>query len=319
MLSQHAGDAGQKIGVVREKRRGEELFRRLGADRHPVAVVVVELVLSDEIGVRASNVLDPLLHRIVVSLEEPLVAVAAIESPGNDDARVSPTGRAVRRHHESGRDVGKSTLLRLGVANVLEPLREERCHVDVEARRAREDLGVPHPAEPLVALRAIGRNRKEIPSLAPDDVLLELVEERARGLESTCLRSRRVDHHRGQRVESGLSRMSPDLGVAKPVEGEVRLEDFGASALGDVDVRRSSRPQIRGVEVPIGGEHLREADLDPCSRLGLDSEPGEPHEVLSEVEDVNSRRRLGAIRRGDLLDALDERRVLSHQLGLRRR
>jgi hypothetical protein len=120
-----------------------------------------------------------------------------------------------------------------------------------------------------------------------------------------------------QSIESGLSRVSPDLGVAKPVEGEVRLEDFGAAASRDVDVRRPSGPQIRGIEISVGGEHFREAHLDPGARFGLDPESGEPHEVLAEVEDVNPGD--GSVRPLADLSMRSTREVLSHQLRLRRR
>ncbi len=58
----------------------------------------------------------------------------------------------------------------LRVGHVIEPLGEERGDVPVVAGGAGEDLGVAQPAEPLVALRAVGGHADEVAALAPVDV-----------------------------------------------------------------------------------------------------------------------------------------------------
>ena len=64
--------------------------------------------------------------------------------------------------------------------HVAQPLREEAGHVHVEARGAREGLGIPGPAQPLVPLRAVGGHVEEVALLSPEDVVLELVQQRVR-------------------------------------------------------------------------------------------------------------------------------------------
>src|SRR5215211_9107755 len=80
---------------------------------------------------------------------------------------------------QQGGHIGESAFGRLGVFDVGHPLLEEGGDVHVEGGRADEDLGVAHPTEALVALRAVGRHAEEVATLAPDDVLLEFVNQRA--------------------------------------------------------------------------------------------------------------------------------------------
>src|SRR5213079_933001 len=68
-----------------------------------------------------------------------------------------------------------------------QPLREETRDIHVERGRPREHLGISCPSEPLVALRAVGGHVEKVAALPPDDVVLELVEQRVRGYECPCL------------------------------------------------------------------------------------------------------------------------------------
>ena len=71
---------------------------------------------------------------------------------------------------QPGRDVGEGPGWVLGVGHVVQPLSEERGNVPVVAGGAGEDLGIAEPAEPLVALRAVGGDADEVAALAPVDV-----------------------------------------------------------------------------------------------------------------------------------------------------
>ena len=61
------------------------------------------------------------------------------------------------------RDVGEGPRGQLGVGHVIQPLGEERRDVAVVAGGAGEDLGVAQPAEPFVALRAVGGTLMKLP------------------------------------------------------------------------------------------------------------------------------------------------------------
>jgi hypothetical protein len=62
--------------------------------------------------------------------------------------------------------------------HILQPFGQEGGDVHVERRRSRERLRVARPSKPLVALRTIGRHVHEIAFLAPDNVVLQLIQER---------------------------------------------------------------------------------------------------------------------------------------------
>jgi hypothetical protein len=68
------------------------------------------------------------------------------------------------------------TYLRL--LDIIEPLREEGRHVGIEGGCPGIDLCVSHPAETLVALRAIGRHLDEVGPLRPRGVLPKLCHHR---------------------------------------------------------------------------------------------------------------------------------------------
>ena len=167
---------GHQLRVVGPVRGREHVARRLLADRQPVAVVVAAPRGPQEVGVVALQVGDVALHRVPVALDQPQVAVAAPRDPRHDDPGVRPRRRAVALEREPRRDVGVRALGRLRVEHVVAPLGQERGDVHVQRRGGHEHLRVGEPAEPLVALRAVGRHRDEVAALAPVDVPPELVD-----------------------------------------------------------------------------------------------------------------------------------------------
>ena len=92
-------------------------------------------------------------------------------------------GPAVVAGHLDRRDHGELAVGALAVGQVDQPLGEERLHVAVERGRADVDLGVAGPAQPLVALGAVGGDVDEVGSLRPVDVAVQLVEHRVGAVE----------------------------------------------------------------------------------------------------------------------------------------
>ena len=62
-------------------------------------------------------------------------------------------------------------------------LGEERRNVHVEGSRADEYLRIARPSQTLIALRAIGWDIKKIALLPPDDIALQLVDQRVGTIE----------------------------------------------------------------------------------------------------------------------------------------
>lgn len=84
--------------------------------------------------------------------------------------------------------------------DILQPPTEESSGVVYEIRRTRKGIDIPSPAESLIALRAVSRDREEVATHRPDDVLVEFVKERVRAVEEPRPLQVRVDHDGRDRV-----------------------------------------------------------------------------------------------------------------------
>ena len=160
-------------------------------EREPVAELPSRS--PDEIRARpAPRVIDPRAHTRILALEDSSVAIREVHRPGNDDRGVGPARGAreacrvaaqwIRNH--PGYTAARVLIRR----HIRQPLREETGDVHVERGSAREHLGISRPSETLVALRAVSRHVEKIAALTPDDVAMQLVEQRVRGHETPCLR-----------------------------------------------------------------------------------------------------------------------------------
>ena len=72
---------------------------------------------------------------------------------------------------------------RCSAARSTQPVPQEVRDIEEERGGRREDGDVAGPAEPLVALRAVGRHVEEVAAQAPDDVAVQLVEQLVGALE----------------------------------------------------------------------------------------------------------------------------------------
>ena len=116
----------------------------------------------------------------------PRVAEALVEHPRHDHRGVAPGRRggvSGRRQHMSGRRTARRRPGVLLGGEVGSQDARKPAHVVEEAGGGREHLDVAGPAQPLVALRAVGRDVEEVAAHAPDDVLVQPVEQRVGALE----------------------------------------------------------------------------------------------------------------------------------------
>ena len=138
----------------------------------------------------------------------------------------------------------------------------------LKAAVGKKACGVARPSQPLVALRAVGGNVEEVALLAPDDVLLELVDEGLRGLE--LARRRAISEWTTTPVTASGVELAREAGhghVAEAEEGEVRLEGLDAASLQRVFERGLRLAQVGGVEVPVLVEDLGVTEGDAsCPR-----------------------------------------------------
>ena len=121
---------------------------------------------------------------LVLRGQDARITVPFVKRPGNHHSGIAPHGR---RHGLPGQDVGHDKrhnapcLLLLG-SEVGQPELQEAGRIVEEGCSGREDLDVAGPAQPLVALRAVGRYVEEVAPHAPYDVLVQPVDERVGAL-----------------------------------------------------------------------------------------------------------------------------------------
>jgi hypothetical protein len=93
-----------------------------------------------------------------------------------------------------------------------------------------------------------------------------------------------VEHDPGDRFDVCLLDPARDLDVAKPVEGEARLEHLAFRRTPQrVDVRLPGTPQDFGIELSSLIENLCVADRDCRPRLAAHPDPQPAHHVLAEI------------------------------------
>jgi hypothetical protein len=79
-------------------------------------------------------------------------------------------------------------------AQIAQPFGEEAGGVHIEASGTDKDLGVAGPTQALVTLRAVGGHVDKVAFLTPNDIVLQLVDERARAFKGTGWRRVRMKH-----------------------------------------------------------------------------------------------------------------------------
>ncbi len=188
---------------------------------------------------------------------------------------------------EPERDVrhveGHEPLVRLLERDVDEPGREHPRDVVQECGRGGEDLDVARPAEPFVALRAVGRDVDEVRAQAPDDVLVQPVQLRVRGAEPARALHVAVMHARQDVALLQVARPAVHLGVAVAVDREARLPRLRSPATEVVDVGGRGGAERACVELTVL-QHLRVPQHDGAAGRPVDRDPQATRVVLPEVE-----------------------------------
>ena len=234
-------------------------------------------------------------------------AAGARGRPGRRTTRTPPTARSWRRRpsrrgrsgrRRPARRPGRPPARRAGVLvdrEVAEPARPERLGLEQRRRGRREGLRVAGPAEPLVALRAVGR--------APRRSCPAATRRRSRGGGQRAGPSTRTSPRRAMSLLIATNSriedlgVRPDLGVAEAVEREARLED-GLARRRRARSRRSPLPSAAsGCAASRPARAPRRGGRGP-GRRGLPRTVSrtQPGDVLAAVERDAARRR----RRGPL-------------------
>ena len=197
-----------------------------------------------------------------------------------------------------------------------------------EARKSRqsyrktpwgEHLDVAGPAEPLVALRAVGGYVEEVAPHAPRPRSRAAGRPGVRAGEPAGALHVGVDHLGADRGRVELARPALDLGVAEAVEGELRLPGDRAVRRRRVSVSVAfAGPQRPGAELVVL-QHLGVPQGDHGAGRPVDGQPQPADEVLAEVEHRPAGRGGDHLLDGQLLDPADRPAMSGLRGGDRRR
>ena len=143
-------------GVVRRRRSGSTQSPNWKSSVH-----------SRSSPASSGRAVDPGPHRVELSLQHANVAVPLVERRRHDGGRVSPAPRraaaAVEHVGDHAGHGAVGPLFRGEVAQARTPRKPARVVEERGGRR--EHLDVAGPAEPLVALRAVGRQPRKLPRI----------------------------------------------------------------------------------------------------------------------------------------------------------
>ena len=311
------GSSGEACGVGVIRRRDEVLvgtgvlrtFRR-SCGIEPIAELepgVPQVVLTRVTG----HLLDVPAHRRILVAQQLQVAELLPQGPGHQDRGIAPHRSGphrrepeIDRRHEH-RNVAGGVVLG---GEVVEPRAQEVLAV-VEERGGRGEHGeIPGPPEPLVALRAIGRNADEVAPHAPPDVLVEPVQRRVRAREGASRFEVRVADDRRDALRTELTRPTRHLGVPEAVHGEGRLVGLRSATGEHVAVGGRGAAQRPRAQLAVL-QHFGVAKRYLGARRPGHRDPNPAGDVLAEVHEGGSARRIEDGDRRQLVNPAHRRRT----------
>ena len=171
---------------------------------------------------------------------------------------------------------------RLLGGQIAQPVAQEAVDVEEVRGGGREGGDVTGPAEPLVALGAVGGNVEEVAARAPDHVAVQLVEQLVGTLELSGPAQIGGDDDGAQIIGGQIAGPALDLDVAEAVEREGRLEEVAVTAQDEPIRRRGSAQRPHAEFVVLEHLGVPQGDLGAGRPLDLEAQPA--HEILAEVD-----------------------------------
>jgi len=281
-----------RIGII--GRRNQIRIRRTGIipglciKPEPVAVLVAGVPEKFLIALR-TDIFHPFHHHRQVLAKHLPVAIGKINLPRANHRRIRPCGTAAelipcpagyvwKRH-----GIGNRAVAALLGCHIPQPFAEKAFDIKIKGSRADKYLRVAGPAQPFVALRAIGRNIEKIVLLAPDNILIQPIEQRAGGDHLPGAPQLGVNHNgsEARKIRFVGERIEPDVAEAhKRVVRFVSLVAFTA----DVSQLRFCGTQIFSVEIAGRVQHFRVRDHDFVVGVRTDRKRNIARNLLPEID-----------------------------------
>ena len=158
-----------------KKRRPNQFLGGVRANRQPVPEITTAICVTDEVMAVLLEVLNPTYHRRQMLFQNAFITIRLIDRPRTNDSGISPGRRPIAATGIRA-DIAKRTVRLLAVIDIDEPFGEEGSHIGIVGGCAHKNLGIAHPAQPFIPLRAIGGDAEVISALTPLDVGLKLIQ-----------------------------------------------------------------------------------------------------------------------------------------------
>ena len=294
-VAQHVGRVSQNLQTPRKADIGYKVIigralalitqaGALGVQPQPVTVLVPGLPKA-VFAALALDKLDPVLHAVVAALQNPLVAVGAVERPRQYRDNIPPERRAVLlvahniRHNLRHTHIGAQL-----AGQIAQPLGHKRHNVLVEGRRRAERGHIAGPAQTLTALGAVGGNIEEVVPLAPLNILLQPVDAAVRtGKAAGLLQVGGKETGRKKHVLAVLQPLHTQ--IAETVPGKMRVQRLLTTAQ-DIGVGRLGKTQVFGVEIAVFVQRFRVAQGQCLARLAVNFHLDPASQVLAKIIDL---------------------------------
>jgi len=132
----------------------------------------------------APHILHPCFHAVILLCQDAEIAISEVHRPRDNDGCIGPprgggsslarlAGKRVANH------VGDGAVVLLVERQILQPFGIKAGDVMEERCRRRKNLRIARPAQPLIALGTVRGDIQKIAFLSPDDVVLQLIDQRA--------------------------------------------------------------------------------------------------------------------------------------------
>ncbi|MNC30657.1 hypothetical protein D3C75_789460 [compost metagenome] len=266
------------------------------------------------------DIFHPALHAWVLLLEDTLIPIALVQRPGTDNGCIAPGRRGMLLVPQDIRNHERNTaMVQLVGRQIFEPFGEKRRHIHQIRRSPDEHLRIPGPAQPLIPLRAIRRHIDKVAFLAPQDIVLELVDQRIGAREGACVLHIRMKYDPCKILWREFLTEPGQLHIPEPLEGKTRLIAFPANAFGNIGDLLSGASQIIGVDVAVPVQHLEMNQLHLPPARGIQAELHPANHVLPHIKHGFTGWRLNQLKRLDLFYFSYRNILLRHQNLLRMR
>jgi hypothetical protein len=181
--------------------------------RTPVAVVVAAAQPVLDV---SCHVVGPFGHTWVITGYQGRIVILVQQVQGREEEGARPgDGVGVSA---AGRHFRDAALAILAIFHVSHPLLVERGHIEQEHFSSAFDGTVAEPSQTLVPLRAVRGDAAVVPPHAPDDILINLVDQRIGTGELPGGGDIVVDNPPLQGIQLRLSRKARHLDIAEAVE-----------------------------------------------------------------------------------------------------